>query len=121
VRILLAEDNTTTAGALAELLTLAGHAVEVITTGPGVLARLALPPPDAVVLDYVLPGVDGLAVLREMRGRGDGWRAVPVVLTTAAPEAYLAGKLVGADRPVTVLPKPFETEELLRALGGTKP
>jgi CheY-like chemotaxis protein len=120
VRILLAEDNTTTAGALAELLTLAGHAVEVITTGPGVLARLALPPPDAVVLDYVLPGVDGLAVLREMRGR-DGWRAVPVVLTTAAPEAYLAGRLVDADRPVTVLPKPFETEELLRALGETRP
>jgi CheY-like chemotaxis protein len=115
VNVLVIEDNDVTSGALADLLRLEGHAAEVCTTGLAVVTRLAGPPPDVVLLDYILPGMDGLAVLREMR-RHPGWDRVPVVLTTAVPEAYLLGKLADADHPVGVLPKPFELAALLEAL-----
>lgn len=115
MNVLIVDDHESNAGSLAELLRLEGYAVEVCRTGLDVVTRLVGPPPDVVLLDYLLPGMDGLAVLREMR-RHDGWRRVPVVMMTAMPEAYLLGHLRPEDQPVDVLPKVFETAALLEAL-----
>jgi two-component system, OmpR family, phosphate regulon response regulator PhoB len=119
LNVLIVDDHESNAQPLAELLRQEGHSAEVCLTGLEVVNRLASPPPDAVLLDYVLPGMDGLAVLREMR-RHEGWRAVPVVMTTAMPEAYLLGHLKPDDHPVGVLPKPFELAALLAALAAAE-
>lgn len=109
MRILLAEDDPKTSAYLRRGLTEHGFVVDVADNGSDAL-RLALEAEyDLVVLDVVMPGADGWAVLSEMRRRG---RQTPVLFLTArdAVEDRVKGLELGAD---DYLVKPFAFSELL--------
>ncbi|WP_374325901.1 response regulator [Azonexus sp.] len=121
MRLLLVEDDTLLGDGIRAGLMLAAYAVDWVQDGKLALLALADHSYDACVLDLGLPGKDGLAVLREMRGRGD---QTPVLLLTArdTAEDKIAGLDHGADDYLT---KPFDLGELqariralLRRAGG---
>jgi len=110
-RILLVEDDARLAAMVAEYLGDAGLRVTIAGGGEQALARLAREPFDAVVLDLMLPDLDGLEVCRRLRARSD----LPVLMLTARGDAAdrIVGLELGAD---DYLPKPFEPRELLARL-----
>jgi DNA-binding response OmpR family regulator len=110
-RILLVEDDPRLAEMLSEFLGQAGFAVTVAPLGATALERLAGADYDAVVLDLMLPDMDGLDVCRRLRTRAD----TPVLMLTARGEPIdrIVGLELGAD---DYLPKPFEPRELLARL-----
>jgi two-component system response regulator QseB len=110
MRILLVEDDPMIGAAVAEGLRAGGDAVDWVQDGLAAGSALAAATPYALlVLDIGLPGRDGLAVLRELRARGD---RLPVLLMTArdAVSDRVAGLDAGAD---DYLVKPFDLDELL--------
>jgi len=110
-RILLVEDDARLAAMVAEYLGDAGLRVTIVPGGEQGLARLAREPFDAVVLDLMLPDIDGLEVCRRLRAGSD----LPVLMLTARGAAAdrIVGLELGAD---DYLPKPFEPRELLARL-----
>jgi two-component system phosphate regulon response regulator OmpR len=110
-RILLVEDDARLAAMVAEYLGDAGLRVTIAAGGEAGLARLAREPFDAVVLDLMLPDLDGLEVCRRLRAGSD----LPVLMLTARGDAAdrIVGLELGAD---DYLPKPFEPRELLARL-----
>lgn len=112
VRVLVVDDDPTVREVVAGYLSRAGLTVDEAADGMDALARARHTPPDLVVLDLMLPGLDGLEVLRRLRAeRGN----LPVVLLTARGEESdrVLGLEVGADDYVT---KPFGVDELLARL-----
>jgi len=107
-RILLVEDDPRLAEMLCEYLGQAGFSVSVAPLGVTALERLAAADYDAVVLDLMLPDMDGLDVCRQLRTKAD----TPVLMLTARGEPIdrIVGLELGAD---DYLPKPFEPRELL--------
>jgi DNA-binding response OmpR family regulator len=110
-RILLVEDDPRLAEMLSEYLGQAGFNVSVATLGGAALERLAEADFDALVLDLMLPDMDGLTVCRELRRKYD----TPVLMLTARGDAVdrIVGLELGAD---DYLPKPFEPRELVARL-----
>jgi len=115
MRVLVVEDESAMAALLRQSLTEAGHAVDVADTGEAALEWIDLAHYDAIVLDVMLPGIDGFEVCRRLRR----WQVpAPILLLTAkdAVEDRVAGLDAGAD---DYLVKPFALAELaarLRAL-----
>ena len=109
MRLLLVEDSERLQRSLGAGLRRAGHAVDVSGTGPDGLWRATGTDYDVVVLDVMLPELDGLSVLRQLRERG---RDVHVLLLTACDtvENRVTGLRAGAD---DYLVKPFAFDELL--------
>lgn len=108
-RVLVVDDDPTVREVVAGYLIRAGLLVDQADDGPAALAQAAAEPPDVVVLDLMLPGLEGLEVLRRLRARrGD----LPVVLLTARGEEddRILGLQVGADDYVT---KPYRLRELV--------
>jgi DNA-binding response OmpR family regulator len=107
-RVLVVDDDPTVAEVVSGYLDRAGYAVDRAADGPDALARAAAHRPDLVVLDLMLPGMDGLEVCRRMRGSGP----VPVIMLTARGDEddRILGLEVGADDYVT---KPFSPRELV--------
>jgi two-component system response regulator MprA len=115
VRLLIIDDDRALRDALRRALSLAGYEVDTAAGGEQGLASIAQTPPDAIVLDVGMPGVDGLELCRRLRATGD---RVPVLMLTArdAVEDRIDGLDAGAD---DYLVKPFDMGELkarLRAL-----
>ena len=110
-RILLIEDDRRLAEILGDHLGEAGFSVSVAGDGRTGLSRLQAEPHDALVLDLMLPDLDGLEVCRQLRTFSD----VPVLMLTARGDAMdrVVGLEIGAD---DYLPKPFEPRELLARL-----
>jgi two-component system KDP operon response regulator KdpE len=110
-RLLVIDDEARFAKALAISLRAHGYEVDVANTGEDGLAQAASHHPDVVILDLGLPGMDGLDVLRALRG----WTKVPVIVLSARHlEASKVDALdEGADDYVT---KPFGMDELLARL-----
>lgn len=110
-RILLVEDDPRLAEMLCEYLGEAGFRVVAAPFGAAALERLAEAPFDAVVLDLMLPDMDGLEVCRQLRTKSD----TPLLMLTARGDATdrIVGLELGAD---DYLPKPFEPRELLARL-----
>jgi DNA-binding response OmpR family regulator len=108
-RVLVVEDNVDLAFGLQTALEIEGYEVEVATDGRAGLARARELEPDLVVLDLMLPEMDGYSVLREARRSG---LEMPVLILTARGEESdkVLGLDWGADDYVT---KPFGTQELL--------
>ena len=107
-RILVVEDDPRLAATLGRVLAAEGHDVEVAGDGGDALRRARERPFDLVVLDIMLPGLDGIAVCRKLRATG----LVPILLLTAlgGTEERVRGLDAGAD---DYLVKPFAYEELL--------
>ncbi|MCX5424460.1 response regulator [Streptomyces sp. NBC_00078] len=107
-RVLVVDDDPTVAEVVTGYLDRAGYVVDRAGDGPEALARAAAHWPDLVVLDLMLPGMDGLEVCRRIRGRGP----VPVIMLTARGDEddRILGLEVGADDYVT---KPFSPRELV--------
>src|SRR5947207_4161015 len=109
MRILLVEDESSAARFIAKGLREARHAVDIAPDGTAVAQQCHQNDYDAVILDVMLPGKDGLTVCRELRAAGSD---VPVLMLTArdAVEARVEGLDAGADDYLT---KPFDFRELL--------
>ncbi|MEZ3180030.1 response regulator transcription factor [Streptomyces pimonensis] len=113
--VLLAEDDRAIRNALERALTLEGYRVTAVADGVDALAQAHRSRPDILVLDVMMPGIDGLQVCRALRAEGD---RTPVLMLTALVETAdrIAGLDAGADDYVV---KPFDVEEVfarLRAL-----
>jgi len=107
-RVLVVEDDRRIANLLERALFKAGYRVDVALDGNAALAAAEAAAPDAVVLDVMLPGLDGLEVARRLRARG----GVPILMLTAldAVGDRVRGLDAGAD---DYLVKPFAIEEFL--------
>ena len=111
-RVLVADDDRAIRESLARALELEGYEVVGVVDGVEALTRVRRETFDALVLDVMMPGVDGLAVCRVLRAEGDH---TPVLMLTARVETpdRVAGLDAGAD---DYLPKPFDLDELLARL-----
>ena len=103
------DDDRTLADVVVGYLARAGHQVDSVGDGRAALDRVATDAPDLMVLDLMLPEVDGLEVCRQVRGTHP---ELPIVMLTALGEAEdrIAGLEVGADDYIT---KPFSPRELV--------
>lgn len=108
LRVLVVDDDPTVAEVVAGYLERGGYTVDRAEDGPGALERARVFRPDLVVLDLMLPGMDGLEVCRRLRAKGP----VPVIMLTARGDEddRILGLEVGADDYVT---KPFSPRELV--------
>ncbi len=115
-RVLVVEDDPTVAEVVTGYLSRAGYATAHAADGFAALDRAAQFRPHLVVLDLMLPGIDGLEVCRRLR-RADGGPALPVVMLTARGEEAdrILGLELGADDYVT---KPFSPRELVLRIGS---
>jgi two-component system, OmpR family, response regulator MprA len=112
MRLLVVDDDPSVREALALVLDQGGFEVSTAVDGREAIRTLAVSSPDAVVLDVLMPGLDGLEVCRRMRATGD---RTPVLMLTARAEVSerVAGLEAGAD---DYLAKPFAREELIARL-----
>ena len=112
MRLLVVDDDPSVREALALVLDLNGFEVTTATDGRDAIRTLAIDSPDAVILDVLMPGLDGLEVCRRLRATGD---RTPVLMLTARSEVSerVAGLEAGAD---DYLAKPFAREELIARL-----
>jgi two-component system, OmpR family, alkaline phosphatase synthesis response regulator PhoP len=111
MRILVAEDDRDIAELISHYLTKSGWSPHIVTAGDEALAYARSHPVDAIVLDLMLPGIDGLAVCRALRA-DRATAAVPVIMVTARAEESdrIRGLELGADDYVA---KPFSPNELV--------
>ena len=112
MRVLVVDDDRAVRESLRRSLVFNGYEVDLATDGSDALKRLAVQSADAIVLDVMMPNLDGLATCRALRAAGDD---VAVLMLTArdAVADRVAGLDAGAD---DYLPKPFALEELLARL-----
>ncbi len=112
MRVVVAEDEPRVGNALRRALTLAGYDVELAADGAEALRLLATHSADALVLDVLMPEVDGIEVCRRLRKSGD---SVPILVLSArdAVSDRVEGLDAGAD---DYLVKPFDLDELLARL-----
>ncbi|MBQ9557138.1 MAG: response regulator, partial [Clostridia bacterium] len=109
MRLLLAEDERELSNALVTILKHSNYSVDAVYNGLDALDYLEAENYDGAILDIMMPGMDGLTVLRKIREKGN---KLPVLLLTAKSEIddRVAGLDSGADDYLT---KPFATKELL--------
>jgi two-component system response regulator MprA len=114
VRILVVDDEPAVREALDRVLRHEGFDVELADDGRQAVAAIGRTRPDAMLLDVMMPGLDGREVCRRTRAAGD---RTPILMLTARDELgdRVAGLEAGAD---DYLPKPFALEELLARLGA---
>jgi DNA-binding response OmpR family regulator len=110
-RILVAEDDPDIARLLSHYLDKAGFDVATVATGRDVLPRIRREPPDLLLLDLMLPGLDGLEVCRAIRADVNT-AAIPIIMLTAKAEESdrIVGLELGADDYIT---KPFSPNEVV--------
>ena len=108
-RLLVADDDRAIRESLERVLSLEGHRVVAVSDGAAALESARAEPVDLIVLDLMMPSVDGLTVCRVLRSEGD---RTPILMLTARTETSdrVAGLDAGAD---DYLPKPFDPAELL--------
>lgn len=109
MRLLLAEDEAALSKALKTILERNNYSVDAVSDGQAALEYLESDAYDGVILDIMMPKVDGITVLKEVRSRGN---LVPVLLLTAKSE--VDDKVLGLDAGANdYLTKPFHSRELL--------
>ena len=111
-QLLMIEDDTRLATMVGEYLRQSGYGFAHAATGASGLEALQTSPPDLVILDLMLPDMDGLEVCRRIKGQGGAAAQTAVLMLTAKgdPMDRIIGLEIGAD---DYLPKPFEPRELL--------
>jgi two-component system, OmpR family, alkaline phosphatase synthesis response regulator PhoP len=110
-RILVAEDDPDIASLLAHYLRKAGFEPDLVASGRDVVPRIRKTPPDLLLLDLMLPGVDGLEVCRAVRA-DQNTASIPIIMVTAKGEESdrIVGLELGADDYIT---KPFSPGEVV--------
>ena len=126
-RVLIVEDDPDIAELMARYLDKAGFVTERAASGRDALKTIGIRPPELIVLDLMLPHVDGLEVCRVVRGN-EATAAIPIIMLTARADESerIVGLEIGAD---DYLAKPFSPNELVarvrallrRASRGTAP
>ncbi len=113
-RILIVEDDADLGGLLCDLLQTEGYRPVRVEDGDQAVRLVAQDPPDAVILDVMLPGMDGFEVCQRLKFRRET-NLIPILMLTALDDDKARGRglRVGADRYLT---KPFEPDELLREI-----
>src|SRR3989337_452631 len=108
MKILVVDDEETMVRSLSTLLTEEGYEVAVAMDGAQALETARAELPDLILLDVMLPGIDGMEVCRQIRT----WSTVPIIMLTAKTSEVdkVVGLEVGADDYVT---KPFSSRELV--------
>lgn len=117
-RILVVDDQREMADMLANVLTEEGYEVTICSNGRDALQSIRDSQPAAVILDVMMPEMDGFTVLRNLRNDPIG-QTLPVVLISGAWRTYEKQRHIGTTdklAPTVVLPKPFELHELDRCL-----
>jgi two-component system response regulator ResD len=112
-RVLVIDDDPLHRDVVAEILTGEGYTVELASSGEAGLASARASPPDVLLLDLLLPGMDGASVLQELRREGQ-LGATRVVVTTGIRTAHIRRLL----QPDAVLFKPYGIDELVLAVAG---
>ena len=117
-RILIVEDDRDIADLVRMYLEKAGHVTEIISSGEDVAARVREKPPDLMILDVMLPGIDGLTICRAIRA-SEATATIPIIMLSArAREAdRIHGLELGADDYVT---KPFSPNELVARVAAVE-
>lgn len=110
-RILIVDDDAALRSALTFSLELEGFAVETFESGEALVARGSAPDRGCLVLDYHLPGMDGLALLDLLRGRGV---ALPALIITSLPTRSLAARAAAAG--AAIIEKPLLCDALAAAI-----
>jgi len=115
-RILIVEDDDDIAQLVHRYLTRAGHIADVVRAGDEAMELVRERVPDLIILDLMLPGLDGLEVCRALRA-APATRALPIIMLTARSEESdrVVGLQLGADDYVT---KPFSPNELVARVGA---
>jgi twitching motility two-component system response regulator PilG len=113
-KILIVEDEESLLKLESILLTTKGFHVQGVTTGLAALKAVAENPPDLVLLDIMLPEMDGFEVCQQIK-ESPQTRHIPVILLTAkkSPEDMARGKQVGADQYIT---KPFKSSMVIASI-----
>src|SRR5512141_2901831 len=113
-KILVVDDDARLRDLLSRYLTEQGFVVNTLPDGTLLDKRLQRDPPHLLVLDLMLPGEDGLAICRRLRGNGE---TVPIIMLTAKSGDVdrIAGLEMGAD---DYLPKPFNPRELVARINA---
>ena len=114
MHILIVEDETALAEAVAHILRKAGHSADRVADGQSALDYIRAGAYDLVLLDIMLPRLDGLSVLRQMRSECVQTPVLMLTARTTVPDK-VAGLNAGADDYLT---KPFDPEELLARVGA---
>jgi twitching motility two-component system response regulator PilG len=113
-RILVVEDEESLLKLESILLTSKGYSVTGVMDGKAALASISADPPDLVILDVMLPGIDGFEVCRQIKGNA-ATKGIPVVMLTAKKSAgdVALGAQVGADAYLT---KPFKSAQVMEII-----
>jgi DNA-binding response OmpR family regulator len=116
MKVLVAEDSPTVRRLVCTRLVADGYEVIEAQDGEEALALTLLERPDALVLDKVMPKLDGFEVVRRLRERDDATGSVPIIMLTEhiAEDDVLGGLSLGVDE---YMPKPFSPRELSVRLG----
>lgn len=113
-RILITDDSADMRQLLSALLAEEGHRVTVAPNGTKAVEAMRADPPDLLILDLMMPKLDGYGVLKEMDTHGLLSQVKILILTAKTAESdWVRGYKMGADMYVT---KPFENEELLQQI-----
>ena len=112
--ILIIEDSPTTRKIIARILDEGGYNTSEVANGMEALAELSYSKPDLILLDIVMPGMDGYKVLSLIR-KNENSKDIPVILLTSRDQLFdkIRGKMSSADQYLT---KPFKPPELLAAV-----
>ena len=113
-RILIAEDNAEIRTLVSSILVEEGHKVGVAQNGQQALDMMTDDPPDVLVLDIMMPQMDGYTVLKELKSSGIKETMKILILTAKTSESdWVRGYKLGADSYLT---KPFDTDELINGI-----
>ncbi|OGS05207.1 MAG: hypothetical protein A3G41_08730 [Elusimicrobia bacterium RIFCSPLOWO2_12_FULL_59_9] len=114
-KILIVDDDEDIRASIELALRLRNFRVESLSRGDQVEAQLRQSPPDLIIMDAILPGIDGCRLCRELKSSG-GAKGIPILMLSAKAqrEDIEKGLNAGADRYMT---KPFKNEDLLEAIG----
>ncbi len=118
-KILIIDDSAAMCFFMTTALQRVGYQVTVALDGHNGLAKLSMQRPDCLILDIVLPDINGYTICRQVRAV-DPQHTLPIILTStkSTPLDLSYGLRMGADR---YLPKPFTEEELIQAVGSVLP
>ena len=114
LNILIVEDETALAEAVEHILRKAGHSADRVADGQSALDYIRVGGYDLILLDIMLPRLDGISVLRQLRSEGVQTPVLMLTARTTVPDK-VAGLNAGADDYLT---KPFDPEELLARVGA---